>query len=177
MLRRRRTLLTLLAAGVATVAIAAPTAQGYNTPQDEMLTPLAGAPAGYADALLSTGRHGPIGGYMFKTIPDGVSILPKGNGLAEVYVNHETSTVPFPYNAPLRAGGEANQNDFENTEVSELVIHGPSSQVVQGSLERSRASRTTSGSARTTSQRSPRASRADPPVHERGGAGLGLPPR
>ena len=40
--------------------------------------------------------------------------------------------MPFPQRALGRRW--ANQNDFENSEVSELVIHGPSSQVVQGSL-------------------------------------------
>ena len=117
----------------------------------------------------ATGLHG---GYVFKTIPDGVSILP-GNGLAEVYVNHETSTVPFPYNAPW-AGGEANQNDFENSEVSELVIHGPSSQVVQGSLaitSLENYQRFCSNYLATLAEL------RVPPVHERGGAGLGLPPR
>ena len=37
------------------------------------------------------------GGTVFESIPDGVAFRTQGNGRAEVYVNHETSTVPFPY--------------------------------------------------------------------------------
>ena len=58
--------------------------------------PASGAPAGStADAIISVGDT--IGGYTFESLPDGVSILQRGNGRADVYVNHETSTVPFPF--------------------------------------------------------------------------------
>ena len=83
-------------------------------------TPASGAPASSsADAIISVGDT--IGGYTFESIPDGVAILERGNGRADVYVNHETSTVPFPYNPPF-AGSEANQNDFVNSELSLLTF-------------------------------------------------------
>jgi hypothetical protein len=128
--RARRSLAVTIAAGavaaaaVASVASGGPAAAGYNTTQAPMVTPLAGAPAGSsADAIISVGDT--IGGYTFESIPDGVSVYPRGNGRADVYVNHETSTVPFPYNAPfggVGAAGEANQNDFTNSEVSLLEM-------------------------------------------------------
>ncbi len=132
MLKARRSIAVTLAAGaivaaaVASVASGGPNAAGYNTAQAAMVsfttTPASGAPASStADAIISVGDT--IGGYTFESIPDGVSILERGNGRADVYVNHETSTVPFPYNPPF-AGSEANQNDFTNSEVSLLTFTG-----------------------------------------------------
>ena len=34
---------------------------------------------------------------MFESIPDGISLAKNGKGTVDLYVNHETSTVPFPY--------------------------------------------------------------------------------
>jgi hypothetical protein len=135
MFRGRRSIAVTLAVGavaaaaVASVASGGPTAAGYNTTQAAMVSfvtnPLSGAPPGStADAFISVGDT--IGGYTFESIPDGVSVYPRGNGRVDVYVNHETSTVPFPYNPPF--GGatplalEANQNDFTNSEVSLLEM-------------------------------------------------------
>ncbi|MGH3018112.1 MAG: alkaline phosphatase PhoX [Gaiellaceae bacterium] len=107
------------AAVLATVASGGPSAAGYNTAQAPMVTLLSNAPASStADAIISVGDTMP-GGYTFESIPDGVAVYPRGNGRADVFVNHETSTVPFPFGAPW-AGGEANQNDFTNSEVSQL---------------------------------------------------------
>jgi hypothetical protein len=116
----------LAAAAVASVASGGPNAAGYNTAQAAMVsfttTPASGAPASStADAIISVGDT--VGGYTFESIPDGVAILERGNGRADVYVNHETSTVPFPYNPPF-AGSEANQNDFVNSELSLLTFTG-----------------------------------------------------
>jgi Alkaline phosphatase PhoX len=134
MFRAQRSILVTIAAGalaaaaVASVASGGPRAAGYNTAQAPMVTyttsPASGAPAGStADAIISVGDT--IGGYLFESIPDGVSILARGNGRADVYVNHETSTVPFPYNPPFGgATPEANQNDFANSELSLLTFTG-----------------------------------------------------
>jgi hypothetical protein len=118
----------IAAAAVASVASGGPSTAGYNTAQAPMVTyatnPTSAAPASStADAIISVGDT--IGGYLFESIPDGVAILARGNGRADVYVNHETSTVPFPYNPPF--GGptpEANQNDFVNSELSLLTFTG-----------------------------------------------------
>jgi hypothetical protein len=87
-----------------------------------MLTLGAGAPANSsADAIISVGDTMP-GGYTFESLPDGVAVYPRGSGRADVLVNHETSTVPFPYaaNWPQAGGAELNQNDYVNSELSQL---------------------------------------------------------
>ena len=43
------------------------------------------------------GEDGP-GGIQFESIPDGIALSKTGKGTVDLYVNHETSTVPFPYN-------------------------------------------------------------------------------
>src|SRR5688572_14266508 len=138
MLRSRRAWLTLLGTAAAAASLAAPAAHGYNTPVSEMLTFLPAAPVGATqDALLTTGEPtGLHGGYVFESIPDGVAVMPRGFGFGDVYVTHETSTVPFPYssNWPQAGGVELNQNDYKNTELSKLLVHGPSANVFQASL-------------------------------------------
>jgi Bacterial protein of unknown function (DUF839) len=124
MFRARRSIAVTIAAGVVAAATVASVASGgstaapYNTAQAPMVSLLAAAPtSSSADAIISVGDT--LGGYTFESIPDGVAVYPRGNGRADVFVNHETSTVPFPYNSPW-AGGEGNQNDFANAEVSQL---------------------------------------------------------
>ena len=36
-------------------------------------------------------------GYRFESIPDGISVRTRGQGRVDLFVNHETSKVPFPY--------------------------------------------------------------------------------
>ena len=131
MFRARRSVVAAIAAGavaaaaVTSVASGGPNAGGFNTAQAPMVTyttnPTSEAPVGSAaDAIISVGDT--IGGFTFESIPDGIAVFPRGNGRADVYVNHETSTVPFPFNAqwPQAGGVELNQNDFTNSEVSQL---------------------------------------------------------
>jgi Alkaline phosphatase PhoX len=145
MLRARRSILATIAAGVvaaaavASVASGGQSAAGYNTAQAPMVTyttnPGSGAPAGStADAIISVGDT--IGGYTFESIPDGVSVLARGNGRADVYVNHETSTVPFPFNSPWGGSppNEANQNDFTNSELSQLTFTGHKIEINKASM-------------------------------------------
>jgi hypothetical protein len=121
------------AAVVASAASGGPSAAGYNTSQAPMVTLLAGAPASSsADGIISVGDTMP-GGYTFESIPDGVAVYPRGNGRADVFVNHETSTVPFPFNSPW-AGGEANQNDFTNSELSQLIFNQQSNGITHASM-------------------------------------------
>ena len=57
----------------------------------------------------------------------------RGRGRVDVYVNHETSKVPFPYNAaaPTAANGES---DFDNAQVSQLILNQHSAGVLNGSF-------------------------------------------
>lgn len=63
-----------------------------------------------------------VGNYTFETIPDGVAVSNQGKNV-HVYVNHETSLVPFP----------ANVSDFTNAMVSKLVIERKSQNILRGS--------------------------------------------
>ncbi len=56
-----------------------------------------------------------------------------GQGRVDLFINHETSKVPFPYNtaAPTAANGE---NDFDNAQVSQLILNQRSAGVLNGSF-------------------------------------------
>src|SRR5919108_225126 len=109
---------------------------GFKTSQDEMLDLGPGAPAGSSvEALITVGETLP-GGYRFEAIPDGISLRKRGEGRVDVLVNHETSTVPFPFSAPF--GGapptEANQSDFDNAQLSRLILSRRSGGILHGSM-------------------------------------------
>src|SRR6185503_6017990 len=92
---------------------------GFRTAQGAMLDP-GNMPGVQVTPLITVGEN-LSGGYRFESIPDGISLRRHDNNRVEVYVNHETGHVPFPYNtaAPTAANGE---NDFENAQVSRLVL-------------------------------------------------------
>ncbi|MBA3733795.1 MAG: hypothetical protein H0W90_01155 [Actinobacteria bacterium] len=100
---------------------------GFKTGQDAMLTPL--VPGSSVTPIITVGDT--VRGYRFQAIPDGISIDPNGQGTVDVYINHETSTVPFPYKAGT---GAANQNDFDNAQVSLLRLNQHSAGVLNGQL-------------------------------------------
>lgn len=62
-------------------------------------------------------------GYRFESLPDGIAIDPRGTNIFEVYVNHETSTVPF-----------RNQADFYNAQLSRLVMKRGNGKVLDGTF-------------------------------------------
>ena len=89
-------------------------------------------------------------------------------------MNHETSKVPFPYNttAPTAANGE---NDFDNAQVSRLILNQHSAGVLNGSF----VIASSSGYQRFCSNylaTSEGGVRPGDPLHERGVAGLRVPP-
>jgi hypothetical protein len=103
---------------------------GFLTPQASMVMPA--APGVTATPIITVGET-LAGGYRFESIPDGISIRPRGNGRVDLYVNHETSTVPFPYTpaAPTEANS---QNDFDNSQVSALTLNQHSGAVLHGAF-------------------------------------------
>ena len=124
----------LIIVGSATPVIAKATKPGFMTDQAAMLT--ATAVGGSVTPIITVGDT--IGGYRFESIPDGISLLPHGKGTVDVFVNHETSTVPFP----LAANGvdyvptnntNGSQNDFDNSQVSLLRMHQQSMGVLEPS--------------------------------------------
>jgi hypothetical protein len=124
--------LILLAATVAAACVCATQAgaargPGFLTPQPPMLSVL--VPGGAVQPLITVGET--VGGYRFESIPDGISIADAGAAL-NVFVNHETSTVPFPY-VPASPNQTNSQNDFDNAQLSKLVISKTSAGILSGS--------------------------------------------
>lgn len=121
-----------IASVTAPIVGAVPTQPGFKTAQPAMLALGPNAPAGTViEPLLTVGDM--IGDYRFEAIPDGISVLPRGKGTVSVFVNHETSTVPFAYGPNGAAPTAANsQNDFDNSQVSELLLHQGSAGVLKG---------------------------------------------
>src|SRR5215217_2857117 len=129
-----RSIVACLAVAVASALSAAAAAganeSGFKTGQASMLTPV--MPGVTTTPLLTVGDT-LSSGYRFESIPDGISVRTKGRGRADLYVNHETGKVPFPYSPtnPTAANGE---NDFENAQVSKLILNQHSAGVLHGEI-------------------------------------------
>jgi len=103
---------------------------GFKTSQPSMLTPvMAGV---QVTPILTVGDVLPSG-FRYEAVPDGISLRTKGQGRVDVFVNHETSKVPFPYVTanPTAANSE---NDFDNAQVSQLILNQHSAGVLNGSF-------------------------------------------
>ena len=121
----------LVVSAIATAAaLAGDNDSGFKTKQPSMLTPVMAGVG--VTPLLTVGDVLPSG-YRFEAIPDGISLRTKGQGRVDLFVNHETSKVPFPYNvaAPTATNGE---NDFDNAQVSHLILNQHSAGVLNGSF-------------------------------------------
>jgi hypothetical protein len=130
---RVRLLLLCLAVATLTFATAAAQAQnnsGFKTAQPSMLT---GVKAGVQITPLMTVGDTLSSGYRFEAIPDGISVMARGQGRVDLLVNHETSKAPFPYvtASPTAANSE---NDFDNAQVSRLILNQHSAGVLNGSF-------------------------------------------
>ncbi len=125
--------LSLGLAVVAAVTLASPAVahdnrSGFDTSHASMVEPVMAGVS--VDPIITVGDT--LGsGYRFEAIPDGIAVATRGNGRVDLYVNHETGRVPFPYNtaAPTAANGE---NDFDNSQVSRLVLNAHSAGVLSG---------------------------------------------
>jgi hypothetical protein len=133
MMKRRR--VALLACAVAAISVVGATAAfagdndaGFKTSQAAMLS----CPSCGSDVvpIITVGEAMP-GGYRFESIPDGVSLQARGNGRVDLFVNHETSTVAFPYTAAAPTATNS-QNDFLNSQVSLLALNQHSKGVLSG---------------------------------------------
>jgi hypothetical protein len=101
-------------------------AAGFQTSVAAMLKPL--APGATVQPIISVGDT-LDDGYMFESIPDGISIARvNGRGTADILVNHETSLVPFPLPTATAPG----RVDFTNAMVSRLRLHQHSAGVLSG---------------------------------------------
>jgi hypothetical protein len=125
-----------LVAALIAAALAPPTAlakpkAGFKTSKPPMLTPVK---AGTTVTPLLTVGDTLSSGFRFESIPDGISLLNRGSKRVNVFVNHETGKVPFPWSA---TGGntEANaENDFDNSQLSRLTFNRQTAGVLRGSF-------------------------------------------
>lgn len=103
---------------------------GFITGQPAMLTAVMTGVR--ITPLLTVGDVLPSG-FRFEAIPDGIALRTRGQGRVELFINHETSKVPSPYvtDAPTAHNGE---NDFDNAQVSQLILNQRSAGVLNGSF-------------------------------------------
>ena len=137
-----RKLGVLLASAVAIVSLTATAAiagdsqntSGFKTSLPAMLAPGVDRSDVTIEKIISSGDTLP-GGYLFDSIPDGISINPRGSGRLDVFLNHETSTVPFP--VPLTGQPtieQTAQNDYDDSSLSLLSLNQHSKGVLHGRL-------------------------------------------
>jgi hypothetical protein len=123
------TLLTTLTGS----AVAAPGGQGkagFRTSIQAMVKPGADAPADVViDPLVTVGDE-LDDGFVFDSIPDGISLIRHGEGTVELFVNHETSLVPFPITTNPDGSVNTRFDDFTNSHVDRLVLNQKSAGVV-----------------------------------------------
>lgn len=120
---RTRTVRAGIVLALATAAVAVGVAQGGTGATSATTVPamLSGVEAGVeVRPLLSVNDK--VGNYSFETIPDGIAVSNQGKNV-HLYVNHETSLVPFP----------ANVSDYTNSMVSKLVVERKTQNILSGS--------------------------------------------
>ena len=100
---------------------------GFKTAQpamlDEVMTGVTVEP------LLTVGDILPSG-FRFEAVPDGIALRTRGQGRVDVFVNHETSKVPFPFT--VSATSSSGENDFDNAQISHLILNQNSGGVLNG---------------------------------------------
>jgi hypothetical protein len=135
--RRRWTASLLAVAAVVALAVAAfamPAAarhdRGFKTSQGEMLD--AAVPGATVEALITVGETLPGTTYTFESIPDGIALWKGRHGAVNAYVNHETSTVPFPFTPATPTTQGTGFNDFTNAMLSKLTLSRKGAGVLDG---------------------------------------------
>ncbi|MCJ7710481.1 MAG: PhoX family protein [Chloroflexi bacterium] len=115
---------------VATTTVAAwagTSGSGFWTSQPAMLS--ATQANVKVQPLLTVGDM--LGAYRFEAIPDGIAVDPRGKNTFDIYVNHETSKVPFPFTAPLAPPA---LTDFDNAQMSKLTLQRGAGKLLSGEI-------------------------------------------
>lgn len=127
----RPRLVALLASAMLTIGLAGAAGadgggSGFRTERPAMLDPVARGVR--IKPLITVGENAGVDDWVFDSLPDGIAFRKLGRGRVEVYVNHETSLVPFPVppQVPLPL------NDFNNAQVSRLVMSASTGGVLDG---------------------------------------------
>jgi hypothetical protein len=109
---------------------------GFKTSRPTMLTKMMDGVT--ITPILSVGDVFGDSGFRFEAIPDGISLKTRGRGRVDLYVNHETSKVPFPFGYgltppqdPTATNGES---DFDNSQVSQIALNQNSAGALDGSF-------------------------------------------
>ncbi|HYH91591.1 MAG TPA: hypothetical protein VD763_00405 [Candidatus Saccharimonadales bacterium] len=129
--RRRIRVVTLSMIAALTIPIMPLEAAGGGVKTDQAAMMTAVGAGITVTPLITVGET--IGDYRFESVPDGIALRTRGNGRVDVYVNHETSRVPFPY-TPAAPTELNSQNDFDNAQVSLLALHRKSAGVLNGRM-------------------------------------------
>src|SRR5215210_4501534 len=111
--------LPVIAFAVAITAATAKPPAGFVTARPALLAPVAAGVQ--VKPLLNVGDT--VGGYKFESIPDGIAVEKQHGQQVDVYVNHETSLVPFG----------ARGADFTNALLSKLTLDRKSGGTLAGS--------------------------------------------
>jgi hypothetical protein len=131
---RRRALTSILATCLIAFGVVPANAAsgGFKTAQPAMLVGV--APGSSVTPLLTVGDviTTDDGEFRLESIPDGISMATRGSGRVDLYINHETSRVPFPY-TPAAATEGNSQDDFDNAQVSHVILNRQSAGVLSGS--------------------------------------------
>lgn len=94
---------------------------GYQTSNEAYLTLTPAYASGQLVPLISSGEQ--LGDFTFEGIPDGIGMVPRGDGEVDLYVAHEQSHVPF--------GGFA---DFQDSSVSRLRVDVASRSILEAEV-------------------------------------------
>jgi hypothetical protein len=110
-------LAALVAATLAAETVGARTGdKGFKTSAPSMLTPA--RPGVKVQPIMTVGETLPSG-YRLESIPDGIALQRRGEEKADVFLNHETSLVPFPFTPATGIG----LVDYTNALLSRLVVN------------------------------------------------------
>lgn len=119
-LRKTGPLLGLAAVAAVVATVAHGGARGNAATSTPALL-AASAPGVEIRPLISVGDK--VGSYTFESIPDGIAVEKTSGTRANLYVNHETSLVPFPVGV----------SDFTNSILSKLVVDTKAQNILSGS--------------------------------------------
>ena len=106
--------------GVALESATAKPPPGFLTSKPALLAPVAAGVE--VKPLLNVGDV--VGGYKMEAIPDGIAVDKEHGNEVSVYLNHETSLVPFP----------ATRSDFVNAALSKLTLNTKTGGTLAGSF-------------------------------------------